>query len=162
MERPPYITHSPISSSTTPSPSARSSPDRSLQSCSPHSSPGNTVSPRAPGPQEARDSYAYLNAPYGAAAEGLGSLAGYGPPTHLPPAFIPSYNAHYPKFLLPPYGMNCNGPMNCLPGSSVHGILQATIMEWVAVFFSRVSSQARNRTHVFWPRLLHCWQVLYP
>ena len=109
MERPPYITHSPISSSTTPSPSARSSPDRSLQSCSPHSSPGNTVSPRAPGPQEARDSYAYLNAPYGAAAEGLGSLAGYGPPTHLPPAFIPSYNAHYPKFLLPPYGMNCNG-----------------------------------------------------
>ena len=36
MERPPYITHSPISSSTTPSPSARSSPDRSLQSCSPH------------------------------------------------------------------------------------------------------------------------------
>lgn len=109
MERPPYVTHSPIPSSATPSPSARSSPDRSLQSCSPHSSPGNTVSPLAPGPQEARDSYAYLNAPYGAASEGLGSFAGYGPPTHLPPAFIPSYNAHYPKFLLPPYGMNCNG-----------------------------------------------------
>ncbi|XP_013848186.1 PR domain zinc finger protein 1 isoform X3 [Sus scrofa] len=107
MERPTYITHSPIPSSTPPSPSARSSPDRSLQSCSPHSSPGNAVSPLAPGAQEHRDSYAYLNAPYGA-AEGLGSYPGYAPAPHLPPAFIPSYNAHYPKFLLPPYGMNCN------------------------------------------------------
>ena len=34
-------------------------------------------------------------------------------------------------------------PMNCsLPGSSVHGILQARILEWVAVPFSRGSSQA--------------------
>ncbi|KAM9234348.1 PR domain zinc finger protein 1 isoform 3-T3 [Dugong dugon] len=107
MERPTYITHSPIPSSTTPSPSARSSPDQSLKSSSPHSSPGNTVSPLAPGCQEHRDSYAYLNAPYG--TEGLGSYPGYAPPPHLPPAFIPSYNAHYPKFLLPPYGINCNG-----------------------------------------------------
>ena len=29
-------------------------------------------------------------------------------------------------------------PMDCsLPGSSVHGILQATILEWVAIPFSR-------------------------
>ena len=29
-------------------------------------------------------------------------------------------------------------PMDCsLPGSSVHGILQATILEWVAISFSR-------------------------
>ncbi|XP_057595399.1 PR domain zinc finger protein 1 isoform X2 [Hippopotamus amphibius kiboko] len=109
MERPPYVTHSPIPSSTTPSPSARSSPDRSLRSCSPHGSPGATLSPLAPGPPEHRDAYAYLNAPYAAAAEGLGSYPGYAPAPHLPPAFIPSYNAHYPKFLLPPYGMNCNG-----------------------------------------------------
>ncbi|XP_012293896.2 PR domain zinc finger protein 1 isoform X1 [Aotus nancymaae] len=107
MERPTYITHSPIPSSTTPSPSARSSPDQSLKSSSPHSSPGNTVSPAGPGSQEHRDSYAYLNAPYG--TEGLGSYPGYAPLPHLPPAFIPSYNAHYHKFLLPPYGMNCNG-----------------------------------------------------
>ncbi|KAB1275222.1 PR domain zinc finger protein 1 [Camelus dromedarius] len=106
MERPTYITQSPVPSSTTPSPSARSSPDRSLQSASPHSSPGNTVSPLAPGSQEHRDSYAYLNAPYG--PEGLGSYPGYAPPSHLQPAFVPSYNAHYPKFLLPPYGMHCN------------------------------------------------------
>ncbi|KAM5285227.1 PR domain zinc finger protein 1 isoform 1-T1 [Hipposideros larvatus] len=106
MERPTYITHSPIPSSTTPSPSAGSSPDQSLKSSSPHSSPGNTMSPLAPNSQEHRDSYGYLNAPYG--TEGLGSYPGYAPPHHLPPAFIPSYNAHYPKFLLPPYGMNCN------------------------------------------------------
>ena len=34
----------------------------------------------------------------------------------------------------------CN-PMDCsLPGSSVHGILQARILEWVTVAFSRGSS----------------------
>ena len=38
-------------------------------------------------------------------------------------------------------------PMDCsLSGSSVHGILQARILEWVAVPFSRVSSQPRNWT----------------
>ena len=35
-------------------------------------------------------------------------------------------------------------PMGYSPkGSSVHGILQARIMEWVAIFFSRGSSQPR-------------------
>ena len=38
-------------------------------------------------------------------------------------------------------------PMDCsLPGSSVHGILQARILEWVAVPFSRGSSQPRDWT----------------
>ncbi|XP_077018643.1 PR domain zinc finger protein 1 isoform X2 [Tamandua tetradactyla] len=110
MERPTYIPHSPIPSSTTPSPSSRSSPDQSLKSCSPHGSPGSTLSPLAPAAHEPRDSYTYLNAPYG--PEGLGSYPGYTPAPHLPPAFIPSYSAHYPKFLLPPYGMNCNGLSN--------------------------------------------------
>ena len=35
-----------------------------------------------------------------------------------------------------------------LPGSSVHGILQARIREWAAISFSRASSQPRNRTWV--------------
>ena len=34
------------------------------------------------------------------------------------------------------------------PGSSVHGILQARILEWVAMPFSRGSSQPRDRTQV--------------
>ena len=43
---------------------------------------------------------------------------------------------------------SCN-PMDCsLPGSSVHGILQARILEWVAISFSRESSQPRNQTQV--------------
>ena len=41
-------------------------------------------------------------------------------------------------------------PMDCsLPGSSVHGILQARILEWASIPFSRGSSQPRARTQVF-------------
>ena len=40
-------------------------------------------------------------------------------------------------------------PMDCSPpGSSVHGISQSRILEWVAVSFSRASSQPRYRTHI--------------
>ena len=36
-------------------------------------------------------------------------------------------------------------PTDCsLPGSSVHGISQAAILEWVAISFSRGSSQPRD------------------
>ena len=39
--------------------------------------------------------------------------------------------------------------MDCSPpGSSVHGILQARILEWVAMSFSRESSWPRDRIHV--------------
>ena len=42
----------------------------------------------------------------------------------------------------------CN-PMDCiLAGSSVHGILQARILKWVAISFSRGSSQPRDQTQV--------------
>ena len=42
----------------------------------------------------------------------------------------------------------CN-PVDCSPPDfSVHGILQARILEWVAVSFSRGSSQPRDRTQV--------------
>ena len=36
-----------------------------------------------------------------------------------------------------------------LPGSSVHGILQAIILEWVAMPSSRASSRPRDRTCIF-------------
>ena len=40
-------------------------------------------------------------------------------------------------------------PMDCsLTGSSVHGIFQARVLEWVAISFSRGSSPPRNRTPV--------------
>ena len=40
-------------------------------------------------------------------------------------------------------------PMDCiLPGSSVHGISLARIPSWVAISFSRGSSQTRDQTHI--------------
>ena len=49
-------------------------------------------------------------------------------------------------------------PMDCSPpGSSVHGIFQARILEWVAIPLSRGFSPPRDRT---WGLLL-CKQILY-
>ena len=40
-------------------------------------------------------------------------------------------------------------PVDCsLPGCSVHGILQARILEWIAISFPRGSSQPRDQTRV--------------
>ena len=40
-------------------------------------------------------------------------------------------------------------PMDCsLPGSSIHSIFQTRVLEWVAISFSRGSSQPRDRTQV--------------
>ena len=52
----------------------------------------------------------------------------------------------------------CN-PMDCSPpGSSVHGISKARMLEWVAMPSSRGSSQPRGRTHI---SHIGRW-VLYP
>ena len=49
-------------------------------------------------------------------------------------------------------------PMDCSPpGSSVHGILQARILEWVAMPSSRGSSQPRDQN----PGLVHCREILF-
>jgi len=40
-------------------------------------------------------------------------------------------------------------PLDCRPpGSSVHGVFQARILQWVAISSSRGSSWPRNRTHI--------------
>ena len=40
-------------------------------------------------------------------------------------------------------------PVDCsLPGSSIHGILQTRILEWVAISFSRGSSRSRDQSRV--------------
>ena len=45
--------------------------------------------------------------------------------------------------------LTLRNPMDCSPpGSSVHGNLQARILEWVAIPFSRGSSQPRDQTQV--------------
>ena len=53
----------------------------------------------------------------------------------------------------------CN-PTDCNPpGSSVHGILQARILEWAAISFSRESSQPRDWTSLscIGRQILYCW-----
>ena len=47
-----------------------------------------------------------------------------------------------------------------IPGSSVHGILQARILEWVAMLSPRGSSQPRDRTHISYVSCIGRW-VLY-
>ena len=51
--------------------------------------------------------------------------------------------------------MDCSPPV-----SSVHGLLQARILEWVAIPLSRGSSRPKNWTHVSWVSCIGM-QVLY-
>ena len=52
-------------------------------------------------------------------------------------------------------------PMDCtLPGSSVHGILQARILQWVAMPCSRGSFRPRDQTHISCVSCIGRW-VLY-
>ena len=64
-------------------------------------------------------------------------------------------DVHNPHFLLCVHAESLKScptlcdPMNCSPpGSSVHGILQARILEWVAISSSRGSLRPRNQTLV--------------
>ena len=54
----------------------------------------------------------------------------------------------------------CN-PMDCSPpGSSVHGIFHARILEWVAISYSRGSSQPRDWIHISYVSCNGRW-ILY-
>ena len=59
---------------------------------------------------------------------------------------------------------SCNSMDGSLPSSCVHGILQARILEWAAIPFSRGSSRPRDRTlgsHMVWAtRKAHKCKVL--
>ena len=49
------------------------------------------------------------------------------------------------KVLLAQLSLTLCNPMD-LPGSSAHGILQAGVLKWVAIPFSRRSSLLKDRT----------------
>ena len=51
--------------------------------------------------------------------------------------------------------MDCSSPV-----SPVHGILQAKILQWVAIPSSRASFRPKDWTHASY-HLLHCWWILY-
>ena len=53
------------------------------------------------------------------------------------------------KVLITQLCPNLRNPEDCsLPGSSICGILQVRILEWVAISFSRGSSLPRDQTQV--------------
>ena len=66
---------------------------------------------------------------------------------------LTSIHGHWMVWCACPVAQSCltvSDPMDCSPpGFSVHGIFQARILEWVAISSSRVSSQPRHQTHVF-------------
>ena len=79
------------------------------------------------------------------------------------------YLKTYPSFACPrakslqPYLTLCN-PMDCSPpGSSLHGILQARILEWVAMPSSRGSSRPRDQASVSYishtTSGFYCWAM---
>ena len=68
-------------------------------------------------------------------------------------SFSPGHGLSLPtvkvKVLVTQLCPTLSGPMDCSPpGSSVHGILQARILEWIAISFSRGSSWLRDLIHV--------------
>ena len=57
--------------------------------------------------------------------------------------------------------LNFCDPMDCSPpGSSVHGLSQARILEWVAISFSKESAQSRGRTHISHREILKAGRFL--
>ena len=67
------------------------------------------------------------------------------------PWYITKTWTRYPVGCMPSSSVAKRCPTLCdcsTPGSSVHGISGARILHWVAISFSRGSSQPRDRTHV--------------
>ena len=123
--------------------------------------PSNTLHPPLPsaaGPQASFDQksclswqkWRKLNLRLQAASQVYCTLpAGISASTFL--VFVPLDWKVKVKVLVAQLYLHLCDPMDCsLPGSSVNGILQARILEWVAIPFSRRSSQPRDRTQVFW------------
>ena len=63
---------------------------------------------------------------------------------------VPLHPRNHVVYLFSSVQLFCD-TMDCSPpGSSVHGIFQARILEWVAISFSRGSSPSRDQTWVSW------------
>ena len=80
----------------------------------------------------------------------LKTLLASSPTSHTPPCHTHTHTQL--TCLESVHSVSCStlcNPMDCSPpGSSVHVILQARILEWVAISFSRGSSPPRDRTCV--------------
>ena len=60
--------------------------------------------------------------------------------------------------------LTSSDPMDCsLPGSSIHGICQARVLEWVAIAFSDLHTHTHTHTHTqtyTCSKSLHSWPTL--
>ena len=75
--------------------------------------------------------------------------------SYLLSIFIYSHSIRLTKCCLPIFVLSCFShiqlcdPMDSSsPGSSIHEILQARLLEWVSISFSRGYSQPRDQTHL--------------
>ena len=75
--------------------------------------------------------------------------------TNMSPAWMSAKSLQWCRTLCDP--VDCS-----LPGFSVHRILQARILEWVAMPFSRGSSQPRDWTWVYYVSYIGRWIPLEP
>ena len=79
--------------------------------------------------------------------------------SHLEDSLKVAVKFYFPESFIDSVAKSCPTlccPMDCRPpGSSVHGIFQARILEWVAMSFSRGSPQPSDLK----PQLLH-WRAL--
>ena len=55
----------------------------------------------------------------------------------------------------------CNHMDYSLPGSSIHGILQARLLEWFTISYSRGSSRPRDWTHISFVSCIGRWIFLF-
>ena len=95
---------------------------------------------------------------WGAISFSRGFFLTQGSNLHLLPCFLHCRQVFYPlshrrspkvKALVTRSWPTLCDPMDFnTPGSSIHGILQVSILEWVAILFSREFSQPRDQTWV--------------
>ena len=81
------------------------------------------------------------------------------------PAITSKFSCYYSCMLHAQWCPTFWDPMDCSPpDSSVRGIFQAKILEWVAMSFFRGSSTLRHQTHIscVGRRILDCWATRKP
>ena len=81
--------------------------------------------------------------------------------TNMPAFFSPFHGKSERKSEVAQLSLTLFDPVDCSPpGFFIHGILQARILKWVAISFSRGSSWPRDRTQV--PRIAgRCFNLCF-
>ena len=125
-----------------------------LTLCDPidYSPPGSSVQWNSPGKNTGVDCHVllqdiFLNSQFQCYLGNL--ILGSSPVPFFLVSLFPVWHSIFTSVLVTQLCLTLCNPTDCsLPDSSVHGILQIRIMEWVAIAFSRVFSLSMDRTWV--------------